>query len=683
MRRSLKESETTLRSVSYSAARESAWEDEIGSMQRLDIKPDAYSESQSMALYAEDEDVEVELEVKRARGGSDGQQQTTSLILQRKRRWLRPAERSALLAHYADAPQSSLRPPLPHQLVVTRSRPAVSCVCQSDGEWQPERMLYPVRKPHDSRCLPLRLPHADLRLEKDSWSVGTYQLTAQLHVTNPQRRGTAYYVVLSWITFGSDDEAATGEEEWQKRPMRLSISHSDESTDILQDVTTERLAVKYQHLTMHVHSPRAAHAAKFSSIHIQIDTPNRPSWTLILTPTVVRGVEYSGVSGQLSVGERHWSEEGAALYDICGEDDEEEERADEFEQRVEAKRRKVAEKREQLDAAASRKADKASDLTGTKQQPSRADIHKSRVLEEPSRNRFAPINSNLSSTPPLPGPPTVQPSAAVKPPPPPPQPNAARVTSNPVSSFFSSVSSTSNVPPAAAVRPPPPVVPTRRVSEPAVTPLALRPSPPVIPVSIPTPVRPPPRPAPLAPVSLSRWGMASTGDTSDEEVVDTTEAAHTRPEKAANTSTGGAASATLQPARPVVAEPIATLPHTIRAAQRAGEPHPSSSVSSTSTATGSSGGSVSECDKHVHMDESLIPSKPGKFDPRLCHKCGRYRPPPPNGWRGRGRPRRVTTPVTVTPHIATAVASTTMSAAPAPTIGLRAAARYHYSDDRH
>ena len=340
VRRSLEVVEKALRSVSYSAARESLWEDKIGCMERLDIKPDAYSEPQSTGLDdVEDDDVEVELEVKRARGGSDGQRQTTSLILHRKRRWIRPAERPADLSYYADS-ASFVRPPLPHPLVVTRSRPAVRCVCQSDGEWQPERLVYAMddaERPSHPR--PVRLPHADLWLERDTSCDGTYTLLANIHSVDSQRCNRTYRVALHLLTLGSDDD------EWQKPPIRLSLSHSGSQRSIEARVTTALHTTAYKRLTLHIHAQRIPHAPNFSAIHIHLNSPHCPQLTLTITPIIVRAVECSGVTGQLSVGERHWSEDGEAL---CGwsegeaDDEEVEEREKEFEQAAEVKRRRVA-----------------------------------------------------------------------------------------------------------------------------------------------------------------------------------------------------------------------------------------------------------------------------------------------------------------------------------------------------
>ena len=195
--RSLNTDLATLRSARYSAARESLWESELGGMQRLDIKPDAYSEAQESAARsaAGDDEIEVELEVKRARGGSDGQQQhttATSLILHRKRRWLRPSEHSAQLSHYSHWQHAVARAPLPHQLVETRTRPGLHCACRVDGQRLSGRLLFPTAAADSALPRPLRLPLTELWLLRDGGSSATYRLSARVHGSDVEGRPACY-----------------------------------------------------------------------------------------------------------------------------------------------------------------------------------------------------------------------------------------------------------------------------------------------------------------------------------------------------------------------------------------------------------------------------------------------------------------------------------------------------------
>ena len=504
-----------LRSVSYSAAREAVWEDEIGSMQRLDIKPDAYSEPHSTAMEDVQDDVEVELEVKRARGGLDGQQQTTSLILHLKRRWIRPSEHSSLLSNYYHFRSRPIPPPLPHPLVSTYDRAVVRCACWSDGEWEGERLLHSIDAPVPPEDRVVRVPHADLSLYRSAEQYETYTsdggdaftLVAHIHSLDSKRRYRTYTVTFAPLTLDDQDDNPIIEDVWLNTPMRITLTHTGSRRTVEAHVTSALHTTTYKRLTVQVHAQRVPFAPNFSAIHIQLRAPHSPHLTLTLTPTLIPGVEYSGVTGQLSVGEKHWSEQGEAVYDAgeASEDDEEDEtrRVVEFEQQVEVKRWKVAERKAELDDAARR------DRMARKEaRHKRRAVAASAIAEEESQRMRAEYPKVTDQ-------PTIKPAAAVQPRPAPVHPRHLGSTS--------STLAFSIPPPVAAVatsapplpRPRPrPSAPLMAPPIPAV-PLAMkRTTPAAASSSAPRQDR---ISAALAPVSLSRWGSVSSGATTSED----------------------------------------------------------------------------------------------------------------------------------------------------------------------
>ena len=298
---------------------------------------------------AGDDEIEVELEVKRARGGSDGQQKqkqhatAASLILHRKRRWLRPTEHSAQLSHYSHSQHGVARPPLPHQLVETRTRPGLQCVCETDGQRHAGRLLLPSVASDGPLPRPLRLPQTDLWLVAEGERSGTYQLLARVHGLGRQVVYTTYHVAVSALTLGSEAQLdATGDTARPAPPICVAVTTSESPVwPVVENVSAASLRCAYGQLSVRVHARRVPHEPNFSQVDISLaGTRHNPALRLTLTPALVRAVEYSGVSGQLSVGERHWSESDGPL--VLSDDEEAERQEEAFEQRVEVKRRKLA-----------------------------------------------------------------------------------------------------------------------------------------------------------------------------------------------------------------------------------------------------------------------------------------------------------------------------------------------------
>ena len=631
VRQRLREDETMLRSVSYSSVRESVWEDEMADMQRLIIQPDAYSEPQLMEAEEalEEDDVEVELEVKRARGGSDVQQprQATLLILHRKRRWIQPTERSAQLDHYS--PSSIARPSLPHPLVETRSRPAVRCSCQSDGQWQPEQLLFPIEGPdREDRSdhppyRPLHLPHADVWLERMPDSMGLYTLYANIHSVesdNPRRYRT-YAIDFHGLTFGVIDEAAGGRDDaW---PIFVVCAHSDSPPSSIRHVRSAVYTETWERLTMRVHALPIAHAPNFSAIHLTLETLHGTPLTFTFQPTLVRGVECSGVTGQLSVGEKHWSEEGDTLYDLADDgsdidDSDTDEQSDDIERRVEAKRLKLAEKKAELADVAGRRYLQAHPATEQQTHAAKlAPAVAARVISR-STEEAAPRAAKLAKAPAAPA--NAKTTAAT----PMPQPAAPR--SSPTTSASTLLSSVA--PPATVAAPSQPAAVARPPAEPFVLsqpPLVqgtMRLTAPIVPFSSLVPLRAPPRPAALAPVSLSRWGNISLGNTTSEDSDASDEATDVAGRR--RTRTGRDALVTQQPVAALPASSAITpFAPTTHHSQPAAVPRkPKKEL-----------GSGHSCASHFYLDPLRIPVAPGRFDPKRCRRCGWWRHPPPGGWR--------------------------------------------------